>query len=218
MLPLPVLTTVTIARLDIGHHLNRPRAIPIGAAALTGRVQGSGVHFHLDSFVLQPSDPAEKLLVWLDQRLAEEQVTIAGYQLAGATALLDALPGAYWSSGLRSMAGLGAQPVMSLSARDLRGAPLTFEQACLHAGIRCSRIESSMRFSAWCRSVTEQIDHQTQVDAIAAWRLIMKRLSSLDQHGARVVDAMDEHLAGWLRASSNGAASLHACDIAAIGN
>jgi hypothetical protein len=218
MLPPPVLTTVTIARLDIGHHLGRPRAIPIGAATLTGRVQGSGVHFHLDSFVLQPSDPAEKLLAWLDHRLAEEQVTIAGYQLSGATALLDALPGACWSSGLRSMAGVGAQPVMDLSARELRGAPLTFEQACLHAGIRCSRIEPSERFSAWCRSDTDQIEHQTQVDAIASWRLIIKRLCSLDQHGARVVAAINEHLAGWLRTSSSGAARLHASDIAATAN
>lgn len=214
MLPLPVITVITIARLDIGHHLGRRRAIPIGAAAITGRIHGSSIHFMLDSRVLQPSDPTDDLLAWLDQRLAGESATIAGYQLSAAAGLLEKLTCAGSSRGLRSLAGLGPQPLMDLSARELRGEPLTFQQACAHARIPCSSVDPSDRFAAWCRSDTDLIDHQTQVDAVATWRLVMKRLAALDEQYATIVAAMNEHFVAWLRTTSNAAARLHASDIA----
>lgn len=57
MLPTPIITTVSVADLDVGYRLGLDRKIPIGAAVLTARLQGANVHFSLDSHVLQPSDP-----------------------------------------------------------------------------------------------------------------------------------------------------------------
>lgn len=216
MLPLPVITAMTIAQLDIGHHLGCRRAIPIGAATLTGRLERTDIHFTLNSFVLQPSDSAQMLLTFLDEKLAHGQATIAGYRLSSAVALLGALPDASWSPALRTLAGAGSQSIMDLSAHDPRGEPLTFEQACLHARIPCSAVNPTERFSAWCRSDTDRINHQTQVDAIASWRLVMNRLGAISRPGSRIIAAMNKQLAAWLHTSSTAAARLHAEDIGAI--
>lgn len=144
----PTITVVSIAKLDVGHQLGQPLAIPVGAAALTGRLDSTAAQFTLDSFVLRPSDPAGALLAWLDQRLIDERATIAGYQLAEATDLLETLPGACWSPALRSLAGAGLQPLINFSARELHGEVLSLHEACAHSRICFARVDDTQRFTA----------------------------------------------------------------------
>ncbi|WP_121903580.1 hypothetical protein [Sphingomonas sp. PP-CE-3A-406] len=94
MSPTPIITTLHVASLDVGNHVGVERQMPVGAAVLTATLQGPQVLFSLDSCILRPSDPTDKLLLWLDQHLMREGVTIAGYRLNDAVAMVDRLPGA----------------------------------------------------------------------------------------------------------------------------
>lgn len=212
----PTITVVNIARLNVGHQLGRSLAIPVGAAVLTGQLDSVTAQFTLNSFVLGPSDPSDALLAWLDQRLIDERATIAGYQLAEATELLETLPSACWSPALRSLAGAGLQPLIDLSARELHGHVLPLHEACAHSRICFARVDDTQRFTTWCRSDVALIDRETQVDVIVTWRLFMKRLAVLNDHSGRVVSELSEHFTAWLRAQPGGAARLHAADMAQI--
>lgn len=215
MLPTPVLTTLVVTRLEIGHSLGLDRAIPVGAAVLTARLTGAGVRFTLASHMLQPSDAADGLLIWLDRHLISADTTICGYRLAQAAELLGRLPGADWSPSLRALSGCGAQPVLDLTARSDDGA-LSFEQACAHAHIMCAPAAPDERFAAWCRSDTDRIDHHAQIDVIAAFRLVLRRLAALDPIGRKISGAMSTHFANWLCASPSAAARAHVDDLGAI--
>lgn len=217
MLPFPTITVVHIARLDIGHHLNLRRAIPIGAAILTARIGDTGAVFDLNSFVLQPSDPADDLLRWLDAHLAASEATLAGYRLAEATGLLGALPNAAWSPALRSLSGCGSQCVLDLSAHEQDGRSLPFDQACTQACILHAPFEPTARFTAWCKGSTDWIVDQIEVDAIATWRLVMQRLAAMpDPLAVRIVTAIGTHFVAWLRAESRPASRLHFADLEAV--
>lgn len=212
MLPTPIITALTVARLDVGHHVGVDRQIPIGAAILTAELRGRVVHFTLGSCVLQPSDPAGWLLTWLDEQLLREGATIAGYRLDDDAALLDHLPGAEWSPCIRAIAGCGQQYALNLTAsRD--GEPLTFAQACADIGILCSAVDPGHRFAAWLRSDVSAIARDVQVDAIAVFRLVVRRLAALNPVGRSIAAAISNHLAAWLGETDHPAAQAHVADL-----
>lgn len=213
MLPAPTITTLNIAALDVGHRLGLNRQIPVGAAVLTARLTGRTVDFNLHSCVLKPSDPASTLLIWLDQHLTGESSTIAGYRLDDAAALLTRLPGAEWSPSLRALTGCGMQAILDLSARDAGGATLSFIEACTLSGILCADINRDTRFAAWCRSDTDRIDHDAQLDVIASFRLVLERVADLETIGPRIADALAARFTAWLGEATNAAARHHAGDL-----
>ncbi|GEM_PF-1497381 len=216
MLPSPTITVVHIARLDIGHHLGLRRAIPVGAAACTARIDNGGVIFRLNSFILHPCDRANDLLRWLDAQLTAKDATLAGYRLSDAVKLLDALPNAAWSAALRSLSGCGPQSVLDLSASNRGGRFLFFAQACAASRVTHANADPTERFAAWCRGDTHHIVDQTETDTIAAWRLVMRRLAATpDPLAARIATAIDTHFVAWLRETSRPAARLHVADLEA---
>lgn len=200
MLPTPIITTVNVAALDVGHQLGLDRQILIGAAVLTARLQGPTAHFSLDSYILRPSDPADALLGWLDQKLTTDGATITGYRLKEAIALLDRLPGAEWSPALRALAGCGQQYLLDLSA-SVHEEPLTFQEACVHSQILCARVDPNRRFADWVRSHVSEIEQDAQVDAIAAFRLVIRRLAGVNPVGRSIAAAISTHFAQWLTAT-----------------
>jgi len=212
MLPTPIISALSVARLDVGHHVGVDRQIPIGAAILTAELRGPLVHFTLGSCVLQPSDPGGWLLTWLDEQLLREGATIAGYRLDDDAALLDHLPGAEWSPCIRALAGCGQQYALNLTAsRD--GEPLTFAQACANIGILCAPVDPARRFAAWLRSDVSQIGRDVQVDAIAVFRLVIRRLAALNPVGRSIAAAISNHLAAWLGETDHPAAQAHVADL-----
>ena len=212
MLLKPVLITLAVTRLEIGHSLGLDRAIPVGAAVLTARLTSAGMRFTLASHMLQPSDAVDGLLIWLDRHLTSPDATICGYRLDDAAGLLGRLPGADWSPSLRALAGCGPQPVLDLTARSDDG-PLSFEQACSRSHVLCAPAAPDERFAAWCRSDTDRIDHHAQVDVIAAFRLVLRQVAALDPIGGKIAGAMSAHFANWLCASPNAAARAHVEDL-----
>ena len=212
MLPTPIISALSVARLDIGHHVGVDRQIAVGAAILTAELRGPLVQFTLGSCVLQPSDPADGLLSWLEGHLTREGATIAGYRLDDDAALLDHLPGAEWSPCIRALAGCGQQYALNLSAsRD--GEPLTFAQACANMGILCAPSDPGHRFAAWLRSDVSEIARDVEVDAIAVFRLVIRRLAALNPVGRSIATVISNHLAAWLGETDHPAAQAHVADL-----
>lgn len=212
MPPTPTITTVNVAALDVGRRLGLNRQIPIGAAVLTARLQGSTVHFSLDSYILRPSDQAGALLAWLDERLTTEGATITGYRMKDAIALLDRLPGAEWSPALRALAGCGQQYLLDLSA-SVDDAPLTLQEACVHSQILCAPVDPNRRFADWVRSDVSGIEQDAQVDAIATFRLVIRRLARVNPVGRSIAAAISSHFAEWLGEADYAATRLHVADL-----
>lgn len=212
MLPTPIISALSVARLDVGHHVGVDRQIPVGAAILTAELRGPLVHFTFGTCVLQPSDPAEWLLTWLDDQLLREGATIAGYRLDDDATLLDRLPGAEWSPSIRALAGCGQQYALNLTAsRD--GEPLTFAQACATMDILCAPTDPARRFAAWLRSDVSEIARDAQVDAIAVFRLVIRRLAVLNPVGRSIAAVISNHLAAWLGETDHPAAQAHVADL-----
>lgn len=212
MLPTPIITTVNLAVLDFGHRLGLNRQIPVGAAVLTSRLRGPKIDFSLDSYILRPSDPADALLAWLDQRLTTDGATITGYRLKDAIALLDRLPGAEWSPALRALAGGGQQFLLNISA-SADDAPLTLQGVCAHSQILCAPVDPKRRFAEWLRSDVSEIEQDAQVDALAAFRLVLRRLAKVNPVGHSIAAAISTHFAEWLGEADYAAARLHVADL-----
>lgn len=212
MLPSPIITALSVARLDVGHRLGIDRQIPIGAAILTAELRGSLIHFALDSCVLQPSDSAEWLLTWLDGQLLRDGATIAGFGLDDDAALLDHLPGARWSPGIRALAGCGQQYALNLSASD-GDKRLTFAQACANMGILHAPVDRGRRFAAWLRSDVSEIEREVEVNAIATFRLVLRRFAALNPVGHSIAGVLSDHLSVWLGESDHAAAQAHVADL-----
>ena len=212
MLPSPIITALSVARLDVGHRLGVDRQIPIGAAILTAELHGPDIHFALDSCVLQPSDPAEWLLTWLDEQLLCDGATIAGYGLDDDVALLERLPGAKWSPCIRALAGCGQQYALNLTASH-EEKRLTFAQACANMGILYAPVDRGRRFASWLRSDISEIEGQVQVDAIATFRLVIRRFAALNPVGHSIAAVLSDHLSAWLGESDHAAAQAHVADL-----
>ncbi|WP_307000333.1 hypothetical protein [Sphingomonas sp. SORGH_AS_0879] len=203
---------MNVAALDVGYRLGLDRKIPIGAAVLTARLQGPTIHFSLDSYILRPSDPADALLAWLDQRLTTDGATITGYRMKDAIALLDRLPGAEWSPALRALAGCGQQYLLDLSATVGDG-PLTLQEACVHSQVLCAPGDPDRRFADWVRSDVGEIEQDAQVDAIATFRLVIRRLAKVNPVGHSIATAISGHFAEWLGEADYAATRLHVADL-----
>lgn len=215
MLPTPITTALSAARLDIGHRLGVDRQIPVGAAVLTAELRGAGAHFTLDSRVLQPCNPTDALLAWLDRHLTRHGATISGYRLDDAAALLARLPGAEWSPSIRAMTGCGKQYVLDLSA-GIDNDRLTFQQACAQMRIFCAPADPDPRFSAWVRSDVRDIEQDAQIHAIATFRLIIRRLASINPVGRSIAAVISSHLAVWLEQADHPAAQAHVADLLSV--
>lgn len=215
MLPTPIISALHIAPFDIGHHVGIERQMPIGAAVLTATLQGSQVHFDLDSCILRPSDPTDRLLLWLDRHVMREGVTIAGYRLDDAVTLLGRLPGAEWSPVLRALSGCGQQYALDLTARS-DGELVTFQQACAHSQILCAPVDADRRFADWMRSNVRGLAHDAEVDALATFRLVIRRLAVLNPLARGIVGAIADHFAAWLEQADHPAAQVHVADLLSV--
>lgn len=212
MLSTPIITALSVARLDVGHHVGVDRQIPIGAAILTAELRGPLVYFALGSCVLQPSDPAGWLLTWLDEQLLREGATIAGYRLDDDAALLDRLPGAEWSPCIRALAGCGQQYALNLTASH-DGDRLSFAQACANMGILFAPADPACRFATWLRSDVGEIERDVEVDAIATFRLVVRRFAALNPVARNIAAVLSNRLAAWLGESDHAAAQAHVADL-----
>jgi len=215
MLPTPIITALHVAPLDVGHHVGVERQMPVGAAVLTATLQGSQVRFDLDSCILRPADSTDSLLLWLDRHVMREGVTIAGYGLDDAVALIDRLPGAEWSPVLRALAGCGNQYALDLTARS-DGELATFQQACAHSQILCAPVDANRRFADWMRSDVRGLAHDAEVDALATFRLIIRRLAVLNPIARGIVGAIAGHFAAWLEQADHPAAQAHVADLLSV--
>ncbi len=217
MLPTPIITALHVAPLDVGHHVGLGHRMPVGAAILTATLQGSRAHFTLDRCVLRPSDPTDTLLLWLGQHLMREGVTIAGYRLNDAVALLDRLPGAEWSPVLRALAGRSQQYALDLTARR-DGELVTFQQACVHSQILCAPVDADKRFADWVRSDLRDLERDADVDALATFRLVIRRLATLNPTARGIAEAIAGDFAAWLEQAEHPAARAHVADLLSVTN
>lgn len=212
MLPTPIITALSLARLDVGHRVGVDRQIPIGAAILTAELCGPLVHFTLDSCVIQPSAPADQLLSWLERHVTRAGATIAGYRLDDDAALLDRLPGAEWSPCIRALAGCGQQYALNLTASH-DGDRLSFAQACANMGILCAPADPACRFATWLRSDVGEIGRDVEVDAIATFRLVIRRFAALNPVARNIAAVLSNRLAAWLGETDHPAAQAHVADL-----
>lgn len=212
MFQTPIITVLSVAALDIGHRIGLDCQIPVGAAVLTVRVQEPAPHFSLNSCVLQPSDAANSLLIWLDQHLTTDETTITGYRLSEAASLFSRLRGTAWSPSLHALAGEGPQCVIDLSARAGEDR-LNFQQACGHARIICAQTDPDRRFAAWIHSKVDDIEQSVQLDVLATFRLVLSRLAALNGLGQSVATAMGKHFSEWLQQEDCAAAQAHSADM-----
>lgn len=216
MLPPPIVT-MNVAKLDVGHRIGIDRKIVVGAAVLTAQMDGPLVRFTLDSCILRPSDTADDFLSWLDRHLTRQGVTITGYRLADMASLLDRLPAAEWSPSLRALSGCGQQQVLDLSA-SVDGTALTFPEACGLSQILCAPVDPDRRFAAWVRSDVGYIEQDAQLDVLAAFRLVLRRLPGLSSAGQAIADTIGGHFAAWLDEADHAAARLHLADLLSVTN
>lgn len=211
MIPAPI-KTLHIAELDIGSTLGLDRTIPVGAAILTAQPEDDRVNFALDSIILRPSDPVDTLLHWLDRHLEHPRAAIFGYRLTDAATLLGRLPGANEGSALPTLAGLGQNDVLNLSARTDAGV-LSFQQACAQAKILCARTAPNDRFASWVRSDVHTIEQDAQIDVIGCFRLILHRLVAIKAAGRPITATLRTSFAAWLEDADHAAARLHVADL-----
>ncbi|MBB4153602.1 hypothetical protein GGQ80_001504 [Sphingomonas jinjuensis] len=212
MLPSHILTALHVVELDVGRHLGIDQRIPVGVAILTAELRGTAVIFSLDSCILKPTDMAEKLLAWLGQHVIREGATITGYRLKAAITSLSSLPGGDDAPALRAMTACHRQYLLDLSASSA-GRPASFREACEQMGIICAPAEPAKAFRDWVRGDVACIEGQARLDAIAAFRLLLQRLASINQVGRSIADAMSDQLRVWLEQADHPAARAHVADL-----
>lgn len=215
MLPTPIIAAIHVASLDVGHHVGVERQMPVGAAVMTATLRGSQVLFDLDSCILRPSDPTDRLMGWLDRHVMRDDATVAGYRLDDAVALLDRLPGEEWSPVLRALAGCGQQHALDMSARS-GGEPVTFQHACACSGILCAPVDANRRFADWMRSDVRGLAHDAEINALATFRLFIRRLAVLNPIARGIVGAIADHFAAWLEQADHPAAQAHVADLLSV--
>lgn len=216
MPPTPIITTLSIAMLDVSRHLNLNRQIPIGAAFLTTELDGLTVRFTLDSLILRPSDPVESLLTWIDMQIASGRL-VAGYQLEEAARLLAQLPGAEGSPSVWALMGHGPNGLVSLSSKQADKVPC-LREACVEADICTASIDFIGRFTAWVCGDTEKIELETQINVIAAFRLLLHQLTIPHSVERTIANAIGSSFEDWLRSSTLRAANVHVVNVRSTTN
>jgi hypothetical protein len=118
------------------------------------------------------------------------------------------MPGAQWSTAMRALAAHRHQPVIDIVSCEADGTPLPSKSACTEADIPSS-LPSSDDFAAWLMGRTELLACSAEIDAIAAWRLTMRRIAQQTSLGERVAASIDMHLAAWLREADRPSTQAH---------
>lgn len=197
MLPTPHIITFVLMTLDTGHRSDTDSEAVIGAATLAMRIERGKASFSLSTYVLRPEEPAGDLLAWIDHQLADEQATLALYRPDRVALLLELLPGADMSPGVRSIKGQGVQPLIRMKIADHRGF-LSFRDACAFSRISCASTDNIQRHAAWGRNDIDQIVADAEIDAIAGWRMALNAIERQNGLGAELATIMRRHLAEWL--------------------
>ncbi|EZP73067.1 hypothetical protein BV96_01257 [Sphingomonas paucimobilis] len=197
MLPTPTITTFVLATLGAGDQSDQSSEAVVGAATMTVRIKSGRASFALASFILQPSEPTENLLAWIDTQLQDEQATLALYWPDRVVELLERLPGAELSPGVRSLKGNGAQPLIRMLIEDQEGF-MSLSKACACFSIACASPDADARFAAWSGNDVGQIAADAELDAIAAWRMAINAIGRKNALGAKLATILRRHLAEWL--------------------
>lgn len=208
-MPSHTLCAYAFSAVDAGYLIRRRCDLIAGVAMFTCHVDNGHVHFGIEARMLQPSDPVSHLLIWLDENLPSDGTALAGYRLGDTIRRLRALPAAQLSWALRSISGRGKHRTMDLSMRDAGGRLLGFRDACAQSGVTCSATPSADRFNAWCRSDTDLIAHDLQLDVIATMRLVLQRIGGMTKLGTAIVPVIEEELLSWLPKAGFAAARIH---------
>lgn len=208
MLPHHIITSIAFLSLDLTPLLARSLHDTVGVATFTGKVENGLVDFDLAAFVLRPGDRPESLFGWLDTQLADSRATLTGYNLAATLPVVRRLPGARWSTAMRALAARRRQPVIDIVSCKADGSPRSFRAACSRADIPSSR-PSPNDFAAWLIGRSAPLACRAEIDAIAAWRLTMRRIAEQTALGERIAASIDLHLAAWLREADRPSAQAH---------
>jgi len=214
MLPSHTITAFTPVTINAGH----PTAsgdIAVGAAALTVKVVAGQVSFDLASCILRPNQPAQELLVWIDDRLSDDQATLSMYGPGRIVELLGQLPDVVYSSGFRSLAGGGNQPIIRLQAEDKRRF-ISLHKACAQAHIACASTDPAKRFVAWVNGDIDQIAVDAEIDAIATWRMTAAAIERKSGLGRELATILHRHLVQWLRDTDRASTRAHERNLSPI--
>ena len=92
------------------------------------------------------------------------------------------------------------------------------QEACVHSQILCAPVDPNRRFADWVRSDVSQIEQDAQVDALAAFRLVIRRLASANSVGRSIAAAISTHFAEWLGEADYAATRLHVADLLSAAN
>ncbi|UZW55090.1 hypothetical protein NUH86_16710 [Sphingobium sp. JS3065] len=207
MLPSHTITAFTPVTINAGH----PAAagdIAVGAAALTVTVVAGKVSFDLSSFILPPNQPPQKFLAWIDDRLSDDQATLSMYGPGCVVQLLGQLPDIVYSSGFRSLAGRGNQPIICLQIEDRRRF-ISLHKACAQAHIACASTDPAERFVAWVKDDIDQIAVDAEIDAIATWRMTVAAIERKSGLGRELATILHRHLVQWLRDTDRASTRAH---------
>lgn len=210
-----VITAVAFRTIDLGRHLGEPRRTIVGAAALTGRLDGGSVLFSLDTFVFAASAREDALLQWLDVQLADDRVPLAGYNLGETCALLEELEYSQYSSGLHALGGRARRTIIDLRSHQPDGKPLPFDVVCERRGMPRAHLPEASGFTAWMTGQPEPIRHALELNVISTWRMTMGGFAPPGPVRDEMNRHIDRHLVRWLRRATFPAARLHLASIAA---
>lgn len=214
MLASHTITAFTPISINAGH----PTAggdIAIGAAALTVKVIAGKVSFDLSSFVLPPNQPAQQFLAWIDDRLSDDQATVSMYGPDRVVELLGQLPDVAYSSGFRSLAGRGSQPIIRLQVEERRRF-ISLHKACAKAHIACASTDPAERFVAWVKGDIDQIAVDAEIDAIATWRMTVAAIERKSGLGRELATILHQHLVRWLRDTDRASTRAHERNLSPI--
>ncbi|MCT8004025.1 hypothetical protein NZL82_19350 [Sphingomonas sanguinis] len=76
-----------------------------------------------------------------------------------------------------------------------------------------AQVDRGRRFASWLRSDISEIEGQVQIDAIATFRLVIRRFAALNPVGHSIAAVLSDHLSVWLGESDHPAAQAHVADL-----
>lgn len=208
MIP-PSLTAITFHQVDLGSQLGIRAPKIIGAATLTSQIGHRHVTFELEAIVLQPSDPDTLLFRWLNEKLADDRCSVAGYALQDSCSTLSRSTLSNWSPGFRILSGQTRRSLVDMNVHDKSGAPRPFAVAAQHRGFPAAGIEPGVISSSWICGKTAATRHKLEVDAVSTWRLAMHGITECGLMSRAMHQRLESKLAGWLASQPSPATRLH---------
>ncbi|RMB55836.1 hypothetical protein C8J44_1099 [Sphingomonas sp. PP-CE-3A-406] len=113
------------------------------------------------------------------------------------------------------MAGCGQQYALDLTARSA-GTPVAFEQACACSAILCAPADAGRRFADWIRCDVNGLEQDAQLNVIASFRLLIRRLASINPVSRSIAAAISRQFAAWLEQADHPAAQAHVADLLSV--